>query len=393
VTKIFVQKEGGVKVKGEISQKAVVISVIVIVVAIVAGAIGYVLKPAEVAPGATTTVTAPGATTTVTAPGATTTVTAPGATTTVTKTETTTALGPPKPGEGLTFTFINIGDPANPFHAKIAKGWFEAASVLGVNAVITYGYGDESKSIDDAYEAVAMGVDGIFIFNTDPEGFHPVIEAALNKGIEVVTMSGRDPVYGPENVPFVGFDLSDQGYVVGKYLAEQLKTRPGAPFNIIFFAEFLAPYSALRRQGTEQALKDAGITYTAPDTFEVGEEVSDVIMKIKTYLQAHPETDVIAPMGSVTTPASFIALQELGYKPGEILWAGYDLLPETVEGIKLGYGAANADEVFDYGWLSCLTLYLKAKYDMTVGDMPVGMVMVDQTNIAEFEYWAEQGIK
>jgi len=58
----------------EIGQKAPMILIIVIVAAIVAGAIGYALKPAEVAPGQTVTVTVPGPTVTVTVPGPTVTV-------------------------------------------------------------------------------------------------------------------------------------------------------------------------------------------------------------------------------------------------------------------------------------------------------------------------------
>ena len=68
--------------KGEISQRLAVILIIVIAVVIVAVAIGYTLKPAEVAPGTTTT--APGTTVTTTAPGTTVTTTAPGTTVTTT---------------------------------------------------------------------------------------------------------------------------------------------------------------------------------------------------------------------------------------------------------------------------------------------------------------------
>jgi len=292
-------------------------------------------------------------------------------------------------GEGLTFVYANHGDPANPFIAKTVKGWNEAAAAFKVNATVNYAYGDISKQIDHVKAAIAMGVDGIFIFNIDPEGMHPWIEKALEKGIDVVVMSGREPVYSPEQVPFIGFDLEEQGYVLGKYMAKQLES--GA--HIAFFAEFIAPYSALRRRGFLKALDDAGITYTASDTFETGEELAKCIDIIKTYLLAHPETDAIIGLGSVSTPSGAVVLQNLRYKPGEIKWAGFDLLPETMEGIKAGYGASNLDEAFNYGFLACMALYLRAKYDFVIGDLPVGTVMVDKTNIKDYEYWVEKGIK
>jgi len=303
-------------------------------------------------------------------------------------------LAEAKPGEGLRFVYVDHGDPADPFHAKIVKGWTEAASALGVQATENFCYGDVAKTIDYVNAAIEAGVDGIFVFSVDPEGLHPSVERAIEKGIDVVLMSSRDPVYGPTEVPFIGFDLKEQGYTLGKYIAEQLKAA-GLVSNvhIAFFTEFIAPYSTLRRQGVLQALEDAGITYIAPDTFEVGEDVAGIMDTIKTYLLAHPETNVIVGLGSLTTPGGVMALQALGYEPGKVLWFGFDLNPETIAGIRAGYGASNLDEVFNYGFYACMALYLRAKYDMVVGDLPIATVMVDRSNIEQYEYWVEQGIK
>ena len=292
-------------------------------------------------------------------------------------------------GEGLNFVYVNPGDPANPFHAKTVKGWNEAVSALKVKATINFAYGDLSKALDYTDAAIGLGVDGIFIFSLDPEGMHPYVKKAVEKGIAVVLMSSRDPVYGPDKVPFVGYGLEEQGYTLGTYLAKQLED--GA--HIGFFAEFIAPYSALRRKGILQGLDDAGLSYTAPDNFECGEDLARAVDIIKTYLIAHPETDAIVGLGSVSTPSGTVALQDLGYEPGKVKWVGFDLLPETMEGIKLGYGASNADEVFNFGFNGCIALYLKAKYDFVVGDMPVATVMVDKDTIEGFEYWVEKGIK
>jgi len=292
-------------------------------------------------------------------------------------------------GEGLNFVYVNPGDPANPFHAKTVKGWKEAVSALKVKATINFAYGDLSKALDYTDAAIGLGVDGIFIFSLDPEGMHPYVKKAVEKGIAVVLMSSRDPVYGPDQVPFIGYGLEEQGYTLGTYLAKQLED--GA--HIALFAEFIAPYSALRRKGILEGLDDAGLTYTAPDNFECGEDLARAVDIIKTYLIAHPETDAIVGLGSVSTPSGTVALQDLGYEPGKVKWVGFDLLPETMEGIKLGYGASNADEVFNFGFNACIALYLKAKYDFVVGDMPVATVMVDKDTIEGFEYWVEKGIK
>jgi ABC-type sugar transport system substrate-binding protein len=299
-----------------------------------------------------------------------------------------------KPGEGLQFTFIDHGDPADPFHAKIVSGWKEAAAALGVKATELFAYGDHAKTIDYVNAAIAAKVDGILVFSVDPEGLHPSVQLAVEKGIDIVLMSSRDPVFGPEEVPFVGFDIEEQGYTLGKYIAKQLKAANlVSDVNIAFFAEFLAPYSVQRRQGFLRALKDAGITYIASDIYEVGVDLGVVVDKTKAYLLAHPDTAVLIGLGSLTTPAGGMVLQELGYEPGKVKWAGFDLMPETVAAIKAGYGASNVDEVFNYGFYACMTLYLRAKYDFIVGDLPIATVMVDKSNIEEYTHWVELGIK
>jgi len=295
----------------------------------------------------------------------------------------------PELGEGYDFVFVNPGDPADPFHAKIVVGWKEAAKALRVETSEFFAYGDLARVLDYVDSAIGMGVDGIYVFNVDPEGLHPYVERALENNISVVLMSSPDPVFGKDEVPYVGYSLEDQGYVVGEYLAD--KVEPDS--HIALFAEFIAPYSAQRRSGILGALDDAGITYTASDTFETGEELARTVDTIKTYLLAHPETDVVVGLGSITTPSGFIALHDLGYEPGEVLWVGFDLLPETVEGIKAGYGAANLDEVFNFGFYGLTALYLRTKYDFAVEYMHLATVMVDETNIDDYVYWVEKGIK
>ena len=74
----------------------------------------------------------------------------------------------------------------------------------------------------------------------------------------------------------------------------------------------------------------------------------------------------------------------IGLAPGEVWFGGFDVLPETVVGIRAGYGATNVDAVFPYGFLGATALYLRVKYGLVIGDLPITTVMVDQTNIDEF---------
>lgn len=297
--------------------------------------------------------------------------------------------------EALRFTHINASDPADPFISKISVGWKEACEKLGVKSEEYFAYADLAKMIDYTNTAIAANVDGIYVFNSlDAEALHPSIEAAIEKGIAVALVSSRDPVYGPDKVTFVGFDLEDQGHTSGVWLAEQLKaSQLTSDVKVAFMAEFNAPYSQMRSAGTLKALDEAGITYIASEIYEVGIDLGVAIDKTKSYMLANPDTNALLGLGSLSSPATVMVLQELGYEPGEVKWCGYDLAPEVATGIQAGYGASNVDEVFNYGFLPAMALYLRAKYDFIVGDLPVATVMVDSTNIEDFLYWVDQGIK
>lgn len=289
------------------------------------------------------------------------------------------------PDEGLRFAYISHGDPGDPFHAAIVVGWLAAAETLGIDATVHFAHGCFATTIDLVDTMIAAEVDGIFVFSVDPDGLHPSVRLAVEKGINIVLMSSRDPVFGPEEVPFVGFDLEDQGYTLGRHMAAQLRAAGlVSDVNISFFAEFIAPYSVLRRRGFLRALANAEIGYIASDIFEVGVDMGVVFDTIKIHLLAHPETDVILGLGSLTTAAAVMALQALDFEPAEVKWTGFDLLPETVVGVRAGFGAVNVDEVFNYGFLGALTLYLRVKHGLVVGDLPVATVMVDLANIDEF---------
>jgi len=297
--------------------------------------------------------------------------------------------------EKLTFVHINASDPADPFISKISIGWKEACEKLGVKSEEYFAYADLAKMIDYTNVAIAANVDGIFVFNSlDAEALHPSIEAAIEKGIAFALVSTRDPVYGPDKVTFVGFDIEEQGYTSGVWLAEQLKdSELVSDVKVAFMAEFNAPYSQMRSSGILRALDDAGITYTASEIYEVGIDLGVAIDKVKSYMLANPDTNALLGMGSLSSPATVMVLQELGYDPGEVKWCGFDLAPEVVTGIQAGYGASNVDEVFNYGFYPAMALYLRAKYDLVVGDLPIATVMVDSTNIEDFLYWVDQGIK
>ena len=289
--------------------------------------------------------------------------------------------------EKLQFTLITAGDLANPWIAELARGWNAAMETLEVEGTIGLGEFDESKTVSLVDAAVAAEPDGLLVHVWyDPTGITPPIRRGIDKGMNIVKISPGIPGFSPEELPLVGIDIVAQGYTVGRYVAAQLKAKGlVSDVYVACFLETLAsPVEMDRRKGFLNALTDEGIEYTHIETAGVGMDLAGAIDMIKTYLLANLELDVIMGAGSVGTPAAVMALQDLGYAPGEVLWAGVDLVPENVAGVRAGYGAVNCDEIFSYGFLGATTLYLRAKYGLIIGNLPVNTVMVDQTNVDKY---------
>ncbi|MBA7672731.1 hypothetical protein ES703_80918 [subsurface metagenome] len=289
--------------------------------------------------------------------------------------------------ERLVFAYVCAGDLTIAFLAEVTRGWTEACDLFGVDTTIGLAEYDAARVISLVDAAVAADVDGIFTFSWfDETGLTPPFQRAIDKGIQVVHMTIDNPAFTSAEVPFIGMDYVVQGHTLGTYWAERL-TAEGRVTDVhiaTFQEEIASPLHIDRRQGFLNGLADGGIEYIAPDATPVGYDTVGAMDIIKVYLIAHPETDVIWGSGAPATAACPMALEALGLAPGEVWFAGFDLEPETVAAIRAGYGAVNVDEVFSYGFLAATALYMRAKYGLVVGDLPITTIMVDQTNIDEF---------
>jgi len=287
--------------------------------------------------------------------------------------------------ERLEFAYVLYGDLAHPFLAETAEGFQAACDLFGVDTMVTVAEYDEGKMISLVDAAVAADVDGIFTFCwLDPVSLTPSFQRALDKGINVVHMSAQNPDFTPAEVPYVGYDAYDQGYTLGTYWAERLPAEGLATDVHIgtFLTAIDSPLELDRRQGFLDGLADGGIEYTASDPYPTDPSQSVCMDQIKAYLLANPETGLIMGTGGTTTAACYQALEALGFAPGEVWVAGFDLLPEAVVGVRAGYGACNQDEVFPFGFLGATALYLRIAHPpLTIQNLPIATVMIDQTNV------------
>ena len=287
--------------------------------------------------------------------------------------------------EKLQFAFVCAGPLTNIFIAEVIKGWDAACEPFGVESTEYLAEYDLAQTKNFFDSAIASNPDGIFLFQWyDPESFTPAIQGALDRGINIVTMTVRYP-FTEKEVPYIGFDYKEQGYEVGIYIAKKLKEE-GKITNVqigVFHDLIASPLCIERAEGFYNALTDAGIDYEAFET-ETGEELSKATDVIRASIIAHPEWEVLYSTGDIPTMAAFKTLMDLGVEPGSVLCTGFNLEEEMIRGIRAGHGVVNSDEIFSYGFLPAVVLYMRIEYDAIVGDLPVNTVMIDQTNIDEY---------
>jgi ribose transport system substrate-binding protein len=85
---------------------------------------------------------------------------------------------------------------------------------------ITDAGGDINKQIADIEDLLARGVDALLVTPTSPEALVPVIQKALDKNIPIIVFNSA--LAGNIETAFVGTDEVEFGYVISKWLMEQL---------------------------------------------------------------------------------------------------------------------------------------------------------------------------
>jgi len=164
--------------------------------------------------------------------------------------------------ERLVFAYILFGDLAHPFLAETAEGFIEACNLFGVDTMVSVAEYDEARMISLVDAAIAADVDGIFTFSwQDPQSLTPSFQRALDKGINVVHMSSKNPDFSPVEVPHVGFEVYDQGRTLGTDWVWRL-TAEGLVTDVhigTFLTKIDSPLELDRRQGFLDALADGGI--------------------------------------------------------------------------------------------------------------------------------------
>ncbi len=168
----------------------------------------------------------------------------------------TAGAAPEKPTLNIVVIHNNADHPSI---TAIVKGMNDEGAIY--NAKITYfdPAFDPQKQASMIADAIARKPDVIVVNAVDPTAVIEPIKKAFEAGIPVITQNANVAPEGYKYIKtFVGSQSYDQGYAVGKMMAEKL----GKSGNIIFIGGKTGQTDYVNRvQGAKDALNAAGVAF------------------------------------------------------------------------------------------------------------------------------------
>ncbi len=308
---------------------------------------------------------------------------APSGTVTVTKTVTTTVSGAPTKPE-YTFYYISHGGPGDPWWAPVIKGAELAGKLLGVKVIYE---GPEKFSVkwlvDTLEAAAAQHPDGIIITITNYQALDQPLRKVIASGIPVIAVNVYDPRPEDQRIPYmayVGQDEYQAGYKLAEYTIKWFEKNLGhAPKGAVIAIHEVGHIGLeLRAKGIQDAFKKAGLT--PPPKLSTTTDTTKAYNILKSYLQAHPDVEVIFTLGPLGAHPAMKLIQDEGLK-GKVYVSTIDLDDQILKGIKDGIIIAGvSQQPFAQGFLPVVFMYLYVKYGIKPPEhIPTGPTIIDKS--------------
>ena len=300
-------------------------------------------------------------------------------------------------GKGLVMYMQMGGNPGDGATLARQTGAEQAAAALGVDLKEQFSAWAPETMINQFKEAVAAKPSCIEIMgHPGSAAFHDIVKDAVGQGI-VVTV-GNSPMtdlqaeFGPQGMGYAGVDLYQGGVLTANaMLAQGLKAGDQA----MVYGVFSQAERGQSEKGLADTLEKAGLKV---DRLEITQEVnSDTTLGVPvlvSYIQAHPDLKAIGTQHGGVTGVLADVLQKAGKKPGDIVVAGIDLAPATIDGLKSGYVSATLDQLlYLQGFMPVVQCVMTAKYKMPGLSLNTGAGTVTPQTIDSLVELIDAGIR
>ncbi len=263
------------------------------------------------------------------------------------------------------------------FYAKIQEGAQEAGKALGikVDVMAPTTANNLAEQVSMIETCISSGYTGIATVVWDPDGFADVLKKAKDAGITVVSLnqnSGKD-----DGTVFVGQDLEDSGYMLGKYMFGEVMKGKGK----YIIASCAPADSALiaREQGIKRAAKEfPEIEFV--DLVDITTDLTTAVGVIENAYLANP--DVTAFLGVDVFSEAIGTFIEANKLNGKVFGAGYDLTEGTLQHVKNdAMQLTIGQNPFLQGYYPVIQLFTETKFGYDTLNMNTGAFLVTKDNV------------
>lgn len=291
------------------------------------------------------------------------------------------------PDDPVRITHIIWTESSNAAWAPMIRGVEEAAEYTCADVDIQYGDADPEKQNSIMQAAIANEVDAVTGSLFVSDAFIDSIRQMTEAGILFINNNINDPVANAEAMhpTFVGQDLEEAGYLMGKALIKEYGMKNGDHlFMPVEYPE--AAYAQLRHDGVLRAVEEAGLDVT---TERLGTTASfeNALPVVTQYLIGHPETDFIISLGGTPGGIAAQAIEEAGLE--NIPNGTFDINTRVLRAIKEGTTYGTVDQQFYIqGFMPVLWAHLWKQYGIQPSTYYAGNAIVIQSNVHYAEDWS-----
>lgn len=325
---------------------------------------------------------------------------------------TTTSSPPPQASNsGITIYMVTHGAPTDPFWIPVIEGAEYAAALLGIKVIYeapsTFSISAMTQLLQSA---IAAHPNGLIISVPAPSDEAPLVNQAYQEGIPVLVVNAipipsADPNWPyNETIAYVGQIDYNAGVGLAHYIITWYEqTHNGQkPMNIVIFNHEPGQFSLTERiAGIDSVLQANGIPNATVVPTSLNYAQSESI--ISSYLQDHPNTQVIITLGPAGTDPAVAALNQTGLAHKIPLFS-FDYDNITLNAIREGIDIGTVDQQpMEQGFLSVVAMFMyiklgiaPAEYNISTGPFIVtnstlGLVIKQNALTSELSSYLKVG--
>lgn len=232
---------------------------------------------------------------------------------------------------------MNVVVSEVPFWTESRQTWDSLGHIFKVKT--TFGgpeKADSQKQINELKILISQHVAGIVIAPADSNALTPTINEAVDAGIPVITYLVDAPA--SKRLMYITSALEGSSRYLGDYA---IRNHQPSGKAMILIGTAGSEEQERRASGFKEAiLKYPGIKLV--DVIEDKFDASGGALGLKAALQRHGRVQYIFGCNSRSAAAAKLALQELGYAPGDVVITGWDYDDDVLAEIDAGWVFASA---------------------------------------------------